>query len=73
MRTERPNAPRGEIETMRLQLRRPTSADIIILRDLWRNEQVRRYLGGVVSEEVIEGKIASLQRHWDDHGFWHAS
>lgn len=61
--------PIEEIETIHLRLRRPTKADALILRDLWRNEQVRQYLGGVISEDVIEGKIASLHEHWDQYGF----
>lgn len=63
------NAPIEEIETAHLRLRRPTTADTLILRDLWRNEQVRQFLGGTVSEEVIEGKIVSIQQHWEKHGF----
>jgi ribosomal-protein-alanine N-acetyltransferase len=58
-----------EIETVRLGLRRPSTADILILCDLWRDEQVRRYLGGVVTLEAIEGKLVSLQQHWDDYGY----
>ncbi|GAC1305616.1 MAG: GNAT family N-acetyltransferase [Ktedonobacteraceae bacterium] len=58
-----------EIETARLHLRRPTMADAVTLRELWRNEQVRQFLGGVVSQEVIDGKIASIEQHWNEHGF----
>src|SRR5258708_22948561 len=63
------NAPIEEIEATHLRLLRPTAVDALILRNLWRNERVRQFLGGVISEEVIEGKIASLQQHWDKHGF----
>ena len=62
-------APIEEIETTHLRLCRPTTADMLLLRDLWRNEHVRQFLGGIVSEEVIEGKIAFLQQHWDDVNF----
>jgi RimJ/RimL family protein N-acetyltransferase len=61
--------PIEEIETTHLRLRRPTTADTLILGDLWRNEQVRQFLGGVVSQDVIEGKIASLREHWNEYGF----
>jgi RimJ/RimL family protein N-acetyltransferase len=44
-------------------------ADMLALREIWRNEQVRRFLGGVVSQEVIDGKIASIEQHWVEHGF----
>ena len=64
------NAPIEEIETTHLRLLRPTAVDALTLRNLWRNERVRQFLGGVViSEEVIEGKIASLHQHWAKHGF----
>ena len=32
------------VETTRLKLSRPTTADTLILCNLWRNEQVRQYL-----------------------------
>jgi [ribosomal protein S5]-alanine N-acetyltransferase len=63
------HVPIEELETTHLRLCRPTTADMVILRDLWRDEHVRQFLGGIVSEEVIEAKIASLQQHWDEHGF----
>jgi ribosomal-protein-alanine N-acetyltransferase len=59
----------GEIETTRLILHRPAGGDMLILRNLWRDERVRYYLGGVVSQEVLEGKIASLQQHWEAYGY----
>jgi hypothetical protein len=61
--------PIEEIETIHLRLHRPTKADALILRNLWRNEQVRQFLGGIISEDAIEGKIASLHEHWDKYGF----
>ncbi|GCE30113.1 hypothetical protein KDA_55970 [Dictyobacter alpinus] len=36
---------------------------------LWRDKQVRQYLGGVVSEEIVEKKLQWLQMHWDQAGF----
>ena len=63
------STPIEEIETTHLRLCRPTPADALILRDLWRDERVRQFLGGIVSEEVIEGKIVLLQRHWAEHRF----
>jgi RimJ/RimL family protein N-acetyltransferase len=57
------------IETDRLLLRRPTREDTYILRDLWRNERVRQFLGGILCADRIEERIATHQKHWDDHGF----
>lgn len=57
------------VETIHLQLRRPTAADALLLRALWQDIQVRQFLGGVVSNEMIDEKIVSLQRHWDQYGF----
>ncbi|KTD10845.1 multifunctional nucleotidyltransferase/glutamate rich protein GrpB/ribosomal protein alanine acetyltransferase [Legionella gratiana] len=34
----------GIVETMHLQLRRPTAADTLLLRALWQDKQVRRSL-----------------------------
>ncbi len=59
----------SERETLTLLLRRPTSADDVILRGLWRNEEVRYFLGGIVQEELIDEKIVSIQEHWDKYGF----
>jgi len=57
-------------ETDNLLLRRPTATDGIVLRDLWRNEKVRLFLGGIVTDtEIIEKKIVSVQEHWDKHKF----
>jgi hypothetical protein len=57
------------IETLRLLLRRPTKADAIVLSNLWRNELVRAFLGGILSDENIGKKIIALQSHWDKHQF----
>ena len=57
------------LETSRLFLACPAMDHEPILRQLWRDEQVRRYLGGPVSETIIDGKIAGLHRHWERHGF----
>jgi [ribosomal protein S5]-alanine N-acetyltransferase len=53
----------------RIQLRRPTYEDALILRGLWMDEKVRQYLGGAISNEMIDEKIQSLQDHWVQHGF----
>jgi RimJ/RimL family protein N-acetyltransferase len=57
------------VKTVELLLRRPTVSDALILRGLWQNEKVREFLGGVVSSEIIDEKLASLQKHWNQHGF----
>ncbi len=56
-------------ETIHLSLRRPTSGDALILKDLWRNEKVREFLGGILPDELITEKIKELQNHWDRYGF----
>ena len=57
------------IETSRLSLCRPSSQDISTLENLWRDEQVREFLGGVVSDDIIQQKMVDLQNHWDLHQF----
>lgn len=61
--------PNEEIETVSLWLRRPILADILSLSGLWKNEKIRQFLGGVVSEEIINKKVTSLLEHWNQHGF----
>jgi len=58
-----------EIETSRLILRRPTLKDEFALEDLWRNEKVRQFLGGIVEDDVIKERLTEIQNHWDLHGF----
>jgi len=60
-----------KIETFQLRLRRPTIDDEFILRDLWLNEKIRRFLGGTLSDESINEKIAMKMTNWIDklHGF----
>jgi len=57
------------IRTARLLLRRPTKEDDLILEDLWRSENVRKFLGGVISEEMIKQRILTLQEHWNTYEF----
>lgn len=57
------------IETNRLVYHRPTKGDSLTLGNLWRNDKVREFLGGIVSDEIIEQKIVALQNHWDLHQF----
>ncbi|HAU0262644.1 TPA: GNAT family N-acetyltransferase [Legionella pneumophila] len=63
----------GIVDTMHLQVRRPTAADTLLLRALWQDKQVRQFLGGVISNNLIDEKIVSLQRHWDQYGFGQCS
>lgn len=58
-----------EIKTNRLFIRRPINEDILSLENIWRNEQVREFLGGIVSDTLIDQKISDLQNHWDLHQF----
>jgi ribosomal-protein-alanine N-acetyltransferase len=57
------------LETERLLLKRPSREEDEGLSGLWRDAEVRRYLGGVVGEEVIEKKLAWQQIHWEQAGF----
>ncbi|HAT9133953.1 TPA: GNAT family N-acetyltransferase [Legionella pneumophila subsp. pneumophila] len=59
----------NEIETTHLFLRCPIKEDNFTLGDLWRNKKVREFLGGIVSEDLIEQKIVELQNHWELHQF----
>ena len=61
------------VETKHLQLRRPTTADLLILRTLWQDEKVRQFLGGTISHEIIDEKISLLQKHWEQYGFGQCS
>ncbi len=44
------------IETPRLLLRRPTN-DMLIAENLWRDEKVREFLGGIISDDLIKQKV----------------
>ncbi len=57
------------IETPRLSLCRPYSQDFSTLENLWRDEKVREFLGGVVTDDIIRQKMIDLQYHWDLHQF----
>lgn len=57
------------IETARLRLCRPTNQDTLMLENLWRDDQVREFLGGVVTDDIIQQKLIDLQHHWDLHQF----
>lgn len=57
------------METKRLMLRRPICQDIYIVKKLWKNETVRKYLGGTVSSHDIQEKIVEIQNHWVGHKF----
>ncbi|WP_019215215.1 GNAT family N-acetyltransferase [Legionella tunisiensis] len=59
----------NEIETIHLFLRRPIKEDSFTLGTLWRNKKVREFLGGIVSEDLIEQKIAEVDNHWELHQF----
>lgn len=57
------------LETDRLLLARPRRDEDEDLKGLWRNERIRRYLGGAVGEEVIEKKLEEQRAHWNQAGF----
>jgi RimJ/RimL family protein N-acetyltransferase len=53
------------IETLRLLLRRPTLADTLFLTNLFQKEQVKRFLGGALSPQAAEERVARLFRSWE--------
>lgn len=57
------------IETPRLLLCRPTNDDMLIIENLWRDERVRQFLGGIISDDLIKKKVDELQNHWDLYQF----
>ncbi len=57
------------IETPRLLLRRPINDDMLIAENLWRDEKVREFLGGIISDDLIKQKVVELQNHWDFYQF----
>lgn len=57
------------IETTRLLIRQPTINNFLLLKNLWSDEQVRKFLGGVIPNDLIAQKISALQEHWDLHQF----
>ena len=57
------------IETPRLLLRRPTNDDMLIAENLWLDEKVRQFLGGIISDDLIKQKAVELQNHWDLYQF----
>ncbi len=57
------------IETPRLLLSRPTNDDMLIIENLWRDEKVRQFLGGIISDDLIKQKVVELQNHWDLYQF----
>lgn len=56
-------------ETSRLFLCRPTQENFLVIENLWRDEKVRQFLGGIVSDDVIKNKIVELQNHWNLYNF----
>lgn len=57
------------IETAKLILRKPEPSDFLHLVHLWKNEAVRKYLGGVVNDGMVNARIKSIQNHWESMGF----
>lgn len=57
------------LESPRLILCPPTPEDSLILGNLWRNEEVRAFLGGIISDDLIIEKWTAIQNHWDQYGF----
>lgn len=60
------------IETTRLLLRRPKQADADILSGLWRDARVQQFMGGVLSQQDADTRVADILRSWRDYraGLW---
>lgn len=58
-----------QIETSRLSLRRPTEADTTVLSNLWRNEQVQQFVGGVLSQQDAKARFATVLQGWEKNSF----
>lgn len=58
-----------EIETSRLYLRRPSIKDELKLQELWRDETVQQFVGGIVQDDIIQERIMTIQSHWDQNEF----
>ncbi len=60
------------IETTRLLLRRPEQADASVLSGLWRDELAQRFMGGVLSQQDADMRIADVLQSWKDYkaGLW---
>ena len=57
------------IETPRLLLCPPINKDMLTIENLWRDEKVRQFLGGVITDDLIKKKVVELQSHWDLYQF----
>ena len=57
------------METPQLLFRRPTERDALIISNLWKDEQVRAFLGGIVLNNAINEKITAIQHHWNQYQF----
>ncbi len=57
------------IETPRLLLYRPSNGEMLIIENLWRDEKLRQFLGGIISDDLIKQKVVELQIHWDLYQF----
>ena len=63
------------IETPRLLLRRPTLGDVGTLSNLWRDEQVQQFMGGVLSQQDAEARMIGIVLQWEESkaGLWAVS
>ncbi len=57
------------IQTNNLTLSASTEEDFKILSTLWRTNEVRRFLGGILSDEAIKEKINFLQTHFEKYQY----
>ncbi len=57
------------IQTHNLTLSPATEQDFQILSQLWRDKEVRRYLGGTLSDEAIQEKVLFLQTHFEKYHY----
>ena len=60
----------GEVETLRLRLRRWRRDDLETLVDWYSDPDLMRYLGqGLLGRRESERALASTVGHWERHGF----
>ena len=56
-------------ETKQLALHRACSSDLNFLFKLYQNQEMMTYLGGTLTQELIEERLKKWNTHWDDYGF----
>ncbi len=58
-----------KLQTKNLTLSPATNEDFQILSQLWRDKEVRKFLGGTLSDDAIEEKIIFLHAHFKKYHY----